>query len=178
MGKNLGYYLPPNSDEFLFQIEGQPLPGWHFALGYKHIRHGDGDRRLGQVEGRTNAVFENTVDKVQIADEAAKDSLKDTKTDEGKLYTGIYDPKSYFARNKTQSDGKRPPKDFLHDGVYEFIHVVTLDLAYRFRRIPLQAVAHFMFSHNDGPVHNGFKDDAEIRVGLGLDLRFYGKSRR
>ena len=175
-GKNLGYYLPPNSDEFLFQIEGQPLPGWHFALGYKHIRHGDGDRTRRQVEGRTNAVFENTVDKMQTGKTVKESDEFDTS--EGKLYTGIYDPESYFAKDEKQGDGKRPPKDFLHDGVYEFIHVVTLDVAYRFRRIPLQAVAHFMFSHNDGPVHDGIKDDAEIRVGLGLDLRFYGKSRR
>ena len=40
-GENLGYYLPPNSDEFLAKIEAMPAPGWRASLQYGFVRHGD-----------------------------------------------------------------------------------------------------------------------------------------
>ena len=40
-GENLGYYLPPNSDEFLAKIEAMPAPGWRASLQYSFVRHGD-----------------------------------------------------------------------------------------------------------------------------------------
>jgi hypothetical protein len=42
-GENLGYHLPPNSDEFLFRLETRPAPGFRLALQYSLIRHGDND---------------------------------------------------------------------------------------------------------------------------------------
>ena len=174
---NLGYYLPPNSDEFLFRIESQPLPGWRFALAYKHIRHGDGDRTKGQVEGRTNSVYKNTVNKIHIGTENVKTEGSGN-TKEDKIYTGIYSAPWYFSKDE-KGGAKRPNKNFLNDGVYEYIHVVTLDIGYRFRKLPIEAIAHFVFSHNDGPVFdNGKKDNEKIRFALGLDLRFYSKARR
>ena len=41
-GENLGYYLPPNSDEFLVRLQAMPAPGWRAALSYSYIRHGTG----------------------------------------------------------------------------------------------------------------------------------------
>jgi hypothetical protein len=40
-GENLGYYLPPNSDEFLLKFEVMPAPDWRVALKYRFVRHGD-----------------------------------------------------------------------------------------------------------------------------------------
>jgi len=40
-GENLGYYLPPNSDEFLFKFEVMPAPDWRVLLKYRFVRHGD-----------------------------------------------------------------------------------------------------------------------------------------
>lgn len=40
-GENLGYYLPPNSDEFKVILKSQPLPRFSCALGWKLIRRGD-----------------------------------------------------------------------------------------------------------------------------------------
>jgi len=40
-GENLGYYLPPNSDEFLLKIEAMPAPDWRASLQYSFVRHGD-----------------------------------------------------------------------------------------------------------------------------------------
>jgi hypothetical protein len=42
-GENLGYYLPPNSDEFLIRLQAMPAPGWRASLSYSYIRHGTGD---------------------------------------------------------------------------------------------------------------------------------------
>lgn len=50
-GENLGYHLPPNSDEFLFRIESMPYKNFRFLLQYQYIRHGDGDPALGEMEG-------------------------------------------------------------------------------------------------------------------------------
>ncbi|MEM9528986.1 MAG: hypothetical protein AAGA31_20415, partial [Bacteroidota bacterium] len=178
-GSNLGYYLPPNSDEFLFRLESQPLPGWHFNLSYRHIRHGDGDRSKGQVEGRSNSVYENTVGKISDGRNpvTTEPSAHTRSTRDDLIYTGIYSP-WYFSDDESKRKAGRPLKKFLHDGVYEYIHVVKLDMGYRFRKIPLELAGHIVLSRNDGPVYNGSKGKEEVRVGLGLDLRFYGKSRR
>ncbi len=40
-GENLGYYLPPNSDEFLLKFETMPAPEWRVAAQYSLVRHGD-----------------------------------------------------------------------------------------------------------------------------------------
>ncbi|MHB0896098.1 MAG: hypothetical protein ACYC1A_00945 [Spirochaetales bacterium] len=40
-GENLGYYLPPNSDEFLLRLEAMPAAGWRASLQYSFVRHGD-----------------------------------------------------------------------------------------------------------------------------------------
>ncbi len=40
-GENLGYYLPPNSDEFLVRLDMTPTPGWRVGLKYSFVRHGD-----------------------------------------------------------------------------------------------------------------------------------------
>ena len=39
-GENLGYYLPPNSDEFLIKVDTRPIPFATFGLQYQLIRHG------------------------------------------------------------------------------------------------------------------------------------------
>ena len=39
-GESLGYYLPPNSDEFLVRFETRPLPATSFSFRYQLIRHG------------------------------------------------------------------------------------------------------------------------------------------
>ena len=54
-GENLGYHLPPNSDEFLIKIEAMPYKRLMLAMQYQYIRHGDGDPHLGQMEGSIDA---------------------------------------------------------------------------------------------------------------------------
>lgn len=40
-GENIGYRLPPNSDEFLIRVEGMPARGLRLTGEYSLIRHGD-----------------------------------------------------------------------------------------------------------------------------------------
>ena len=40
-GENIGYRLPPNSDEFLVRVEGMPTRGLRLTGEYSLIRHGD-----------------------------------------------------------------------------------------------------------------------------------------
>jgi len=49
-GESLGYYLPPNSDEFLLQFKCQPKKGINAGASYQLIRHG-ADYGSQQVPG-------------------------------------------------------------------------------------------------------------------------------
>ncbi len=117
-GENLGYHLPPNSDELLLRFFTLPADGLEVTAQYQLIRHGTGDHHLGEIEGDINIWFD-------YSDLA--------------LY---------------------PEKDFLHDGTYEWINILTLNLGYRFARAPLRLWAEYSF------VHAGSYGNL---IGLGLD---------
>jgi len=92
-GENLGYYLPPNSDEFLVKLDMIPAPGWRLGLKYSFVRHGDNPQidwvaKLPEIFGNVNDYM-----------------------DYGQLY-------SYN-------------KDFLHDGIYDFNHIGSINVAWR-----------------------------------------------
>jgi len=76
-GENLGYYLPPNSDEFLLRVEAMPAADWRASFQYSVVRHGDNG---GTTDGWMD--YSRGVD-------------------------------TYL-------------KDFLHDGIYDFNHIVKL----------------------------------------------------
>ncbi len=102
-GENLGYHLPPNSDELLLRFFTLPSEGLELTAQYQLIRHGTGDHHLGQIEGDIGTWFD-------YAD------------------TALY-----------------PQKDFLHDGIYDWINVLTLNLGYRFAGLPLRLWAEYSF---------------------------------
>ena len=52
---NLGYYLPPNSDEFHFGIESMPVAGLQIYGSYRYIRHGYGNIAAGEIPGTVNS---------------------------------------------------------------------------------------------------------------------------
>lgn len=54
-GENLGYHLPPNSDEFLFRLQSLPYKNLSLYFQYQHIRHGEGNWEEGEMEGDTSA---------------------------------------------------------------------------------------------------------------------------
>ncbi|SLM18486.1 hypothetical protein SPIRO4BDMA_50001 [uncultured spirochete] len=61
-GENLGYYLPPNSDEFLVKFEVTPAPDWRVAMKYRFVRHGDNPGNVGDsvIFGDVNKWLEYT----------------------------------------------------------------------------------------------------------------------
>jgi len=87
-GENIGYHLPPNSDEFLIKVFSYPLSRLAVKAQYQLIRHGTGDHENGQIEGDI-----------------------DIWLDYGSL-------------------SEYPDKDFLHDGVYEWINILKLNGSY------------------------------------------------
>lgn len=47
--ENLGYRLPPNSDEFLVSISTLPASGWKASLEYSFVRHGTNPGNRGDL---------------------------------------------------------------------------------------------------------------------------------
>ena len=102
-GENLGYHLPPNSDEFLFRIETLPYKNLRFLLQYQYIRHGHGNVEDGEMPG--------------------------------------YIANISFVRNSGFK------KDFLNDGIYEKIHIATIEASYEFEEIPLWFSLDYSFNY-------------------------------
>ena len=92
-GENLGYYLPPNSDEFLVNLEAMPAAGWRVALKYRFVRHGD------------NPQADWDADKPEIFGDVNK----------------------YMDYNQLYSYNK----NFLHDGIYDYNHIGTLNVNWK-----------------------------------------------
>ncbi len=125
-GENLGYHLPPNSDELLLRLFSYPAPGLEASVQYQFIRHGDGEVGLGQIEGDIN------------------DSID---------YTAF---PAY------------PEKDFLHDGIYEWINILKLSLAYRLAAVPLKVWAEYSFVHAANFGNTSGNTVVKNLIGLGL----------
>lgn len=81
-GESLGYYLPPNSDEFLLSFKIHPGIASNLGVSYQLIRHG-ADYGSQQVPG-----------------------------------SNIYSELTPWARNELN-------KYFLHDGAYNWIHILS-----------------------------------------------------
>lgn len=128
-GENIGYPLPPNSDEFLVRFSSHPAPLLSVMAQYQLIRHGTGDHLLGQIEGDINIPI-----------------------DYGSLPT-------------------YPMKDFLHDGVYEFLHIARLGLAYSFPALHASVWAEYALvaasNYTNIPGNNVMKN----LVGIGVKFR-------
>jgi hypothetical protein len=80
-GENLGYYLPPNSDELLLRLDAMVAPGWRTSLQYSLVRHGD-----NSDSAYTNGDYlvYGDIDKYQISGSIASLS-------KNFLHDGIYD---------------------------------------------------------------------------------------
>lgn len=124
---NLGYYLPPNSDEFLVQVESLPFRGLKVFGAYRYIRHGYGDWNNGEIEGTVTSG----------GDYAADTVTPPPIPDERHAYQGR-------------------TKDFLHDGPYERLHMVTVGGEYQFPKAPFLLGLEYTFSY---AVNDGLQED-------------------
>jgi hypothetical protein len=131
-GENIGYHLPPNSDELLLRVAGYPVPRLNVAVQYQLIRHGDGLHSLGQIEGEINLPI---------------------------------DP---------STAATYPMKNFLNDGIYEWIHIARLDLSYSIPEIHATAWGEYAFvsGSNFGNVMGN--DMMESLVGIGVRFTLSG----
>lgn len=118
-GENLGYYLPPNSDEFLVKFEAMPAPEWRISAKYAFVRHGDNP----EYDVGDSVIFGDITKWLQYT--AAL------------LYMD---------------------KDFLHDGLYDYNHIVKFNVYWR---------------PADAPELFGAKIPMEIGAGYGLSYTWY-----
>jgi len=133
-GENIGYHLPPNSDEFLVRLSAHPATLLSVMAQYQLIRHGTGDHLLGQIEGDINIPI-----------------------DYGSL-------------------SAYPMKDFLHDGVYEWIHIARLGLAYSFPALHASAWAEYAFVAASNYANIDGNNVVKNLVGFGMRFRLAGWS--
>ncbi len=126
-GENIGYHLPPNSDELLVRFSAS-LAGWEAAVQYQLVRHGTGDHLLGQIEGDMDIPL-------------------------------IYDPASPY-----------PPKSFLNDGIYEWLHIGRLRLSCAISQIRATAWAEYVFVNAADYGNIAGNDVVTSLIGLGVRL--------
>ncbi len=131
-GENIGYHLPPNSDEFLVRLFSHPVPRLELAMQYQLIRHGTGNHLLGQIEGDINTPI-------------------------------IYNPPTTY-----------PMKDFLHDGIYEWIHIARLDVAYLIPALNATVWAEYAFVYSSNYTNIVGNDVVKNIIGFGVKVRFAG----
>lgn len=108
-GECLGYYLPPNSDEFFVRSDFKPTSAFSVGLQYQFVRHGT-DWGEGQVPGSS-------------------------------LYSEL---------NPDTTARKLMKKNFLHDGVYEWMNIISIDLSYDLKScgIPIMLTSTVGYMHN------------------------------
>ena len=128
-GENIGYYLPPNSDEFLLKFSFYPMPKMFANIKYRLIRHGTGDLAAGQIEGDIDIPLD---------------------------YSVILD---------------YPAKDFLNDGIYEWINVLALGAAYFVTSPDMNIWAEY--SYVNGINYGNITGNNVVKhlFGVGVDVR-------
>jgi hypothetical protein len=119
-GVNLGYYLPPNSDEILARFQTMPVKSLVTHLQYQLIRHG-ADFGSSAVDGS------NMYSELDPDDRNTKAVLK---------------------------------RFFLHDGAYQWNHIVKAGVEWNLPRLPVSLVGeagvHYsFFTNTKAPANSG-----------------------
>jgi hypothetical protein len=131
-GENIGYHLPPNSDEFLVGLSCRPAPRLAVTTRYQLIRHGTGSHLAGQIEGDVTTPL-------------------------------IY-----------SSSAAYPNKDFLNDGIYEWIHIARLGLSYDVPALHASAWAEYALVVASNYENIPGRDVVKNLIGIGVKFRTSG----
>ena len=148
-GENLGYYLPPNSDELLLRVDTRFGSGWRLSLGYRLIRHGDNEPASGKTF-LTDWQIYGDVDKYQDYGNLKK------YPDKNFLHDGIYE---YHNIGEVQA-WWRPPEAPLVFGV----------------KVPMELGIGYGLSHSryeDGEGLGRAVPGAEWRSVVNLNAKFF-----
>ena len=121
-GENLGYYLPPNSDELHVRVESSPLTALTAHLEYQFIRHG---AEYGSQAVRGSSIYSEL-------DPDGRDAMR---------------------------------KYFLHDGAYQWFHIVKIGGEYSLRKfkVPLTIYGDVGFVYSYFTVIDGTPNNNEKR---------------
>ncbi|MGI5107862.1 hypothetical protein H0R94_12710 [Treponema socranskii] len=117
-GENIGYYLPPNSDELNVRVEASPLSVLKAHIEYQFIRHG-----------------------AEYGSQAVRGSSQYSELDPG------------------ERESMR--KYFLHDGAYQWFHIVKIGGEYSLRKfkVPLTVYGDVGFVYSYFTVIDGTPND-------------------
>ena len=121
-GENIGYYLPPNSDELHVRVESSPLTALTAHLEYQFIRHG---AEYGSQAVRGSSIYSEL-------DPDGRDAMR---------------------------------KYFLHDGAYQWFHIVKIGGEYSLRKfkVPLTIYGDVGFVYSYFTVIKGTPNNNEKR---------------
>lgn len=135
-GENLGFHLPPNSDEFLLGFTTLPRPGLRLGLSYQLIRHGDNPNAPDPSEDSEDRYIEGDIDDYLV----------------------------YGDREKY------PKKDFLDDGIYEWVNIAKLHGDYRLPDTGLTLWSEYSFSYALNWLND--RDNTMVRNALALGFEY------
>jgi len=128
-GENIGYHLPPNSDEILVKFSTILTPETSAILKYQLIRHGTGLHANGDIEGDIG------------------------------IWLDYNNLASY------------PDKNFLNDGVYEWIQAATIEGSYSFKEWPIKLTAGYSFVYALN--FQNIADNTEIKNIISLKVELF-----
>ncbi len=139
-GRNLGYYLKPNSDEIYLSFDALPIPGMELSAAYSLIRHGT-NLKIKKWRGTDGKLYDKEDDAKKTGGSATAVHIFNDYTINGDINTYL----NYGVVGKMQR------KDFLNDGIYDWTNALRLwvsyDFAYLKPYLPFKIGVGYEFAH-------------------------------
>lgn len=135
-GENLGFHLPPNSDEIFLGVTTLPRPGLRLGVSYQLIRHGDNPDAPDPGEDADDRQIEGDIDDYLV----------------------------YRDRDKY------PNKNFLNDGIYEWVNIASVRGDYRLPDTGFSLWSEYSFSYALNWLNE--RDNTMVRNALGLGFEY------
>lgn len=139
-GRNLGYYLKPNSDEIHVSFETLPMPGLEVSVSYSLIRHGT-NLKVKRWRGNDGKIYDTQAEAVTASGGATAVNVFNDY-----MITGDIDAYLNYG-----IIGAIERKSFLNDGIYDWTNAVRLWLSYDFAYLkswlPFKVGVGYEFAH-------------------------------
>lgn len=139
-GRNLGYYLKPNSDEIYFSFDTLPMPGMEVSIAYSLIRHGT-NLKIKKWRGKDGKLYDSENAAMTASGGATAENVFNDMTINGDMNAHL----NYGVVGTMQR------KDFLNDGIYDWTNALRLwisyDFAYLKPYLPFKIGLGYEFAH-------------------------------